>query len=47
MSDCPATGTILLDGQEVVVICNRKPGHDGWHHDVVHGDWASTHEEQQ
>jgi hypothetical protein len=39
MSDCPATGTIILDGQPVGVICNLPP-HDGeQHHDNVHGDW--------
>lgn len=44
-ADCTATGTILLDGQPVVVISNRQP-HDGdSHHDNVHGDWDG--EEQQ
>jgi len=40
MSDCPATGTITLDGQQVVVICNLPPHDSDWHHDIVHGDWT-------
>lgn len=39
MSDCPATGTITLDGQSVVVICNRQPHEGDRHCDNVHGDW--------
>lgn len=41
MSDCSATGTILLDGQPVGVICNLKPHQDKQHHDNVHGEWNS------
>ena len=41
MSDCPATGTIHLDGQPVGVICNLPPHQGEQHHDVVHGDWSN------
>jgi hypothetical protein len=44
MSNCPTIGTIRLDGQDVVVICDLGP-HDGdQHHDVVHNNWASEGE---
>ena len=40
MSDCPATGTIHLDGQDAGVICNLPPHQGDQHHDAVHGDWC-------
>lgn len=40
MNDCPATGTITLDDQDITVICNLPPHDSNWHHDVVHGDWV-------
>ena len=43
MSDCPATGHIVLNGQSVGVICNLPPHQGGQHHDVVHGDWEDEH----
>ena len=40
MSDCPATATILLDGQPTVVICNLPDWHTGQEHeDIVLGVW--------
>lgn len=39
--DCPATGTITIDGETIVVICNLAPHTGPDRHDVVHGDWTS------
>jgi hypothetical protein len=41
MSDCTATGTILIGDEPIAVICNLAPHKGGQHHDVVHGDWTS------
>ncbi|MGE7437963.1 hypothetical protein [Kitasatospora sp. NPDC001175] len=42
MTNCTATGTITLNDDPIVVICNLPP-HDGdLHHDVVHGDWTGA-----
>jgi hypothetical protein len=41
-SDCPATGTVDVIGDPIVVICNLEPHGDGQHHDNVHGDWTAS-----
>lgn len=41
MTDCPATGTIRIGDETIVVICNLPPHDSDWHHDLVHGDWTS------
>ncbi|MCC9307701.1 hypothetical protein LN042_11435 [Kitasatospora sp. RB6PN24] len=40
MTDCPATATILLDGDLCLAICNLPAEHDGQHEDIVLGEWG-------
>jgi hypothetical protein len=44
--DCPAAGWTAIGTTPLRLICNTEV-HDGeQHHDIVHGDWTSTAEEQ-